>query len=91
MQGEESQRVEIGEGEMEWVWNGPDSTIVICDASNPNSLESEASQFLIGTKRQMEEQISNAEKIFVVRKNAIKMIIKRYSRRCRFYGVGDMY
>ena len=51
MQGEESQRVEIGEGEMEWVWNGPDSTIVICDASNPNPLESEASQFLIGTKR----------------------------------------
>lgn len=26
----------------------------------------------------MEEQISNTEKIFVVRKNAIKMIVKRY-------------
>lgn len=51
----------------------------LCDEIYPNELKEGASQFLIGTKRQMEEQISNAEKIFVVRKNAIKMIIKRYS------------
>ena len=38
MQGEESQRVEIGEGEMEWVWNGPDSTIVISKSLGIGSL-----------------------------------------------------
>ena len=68
----------------------PKLRIALFDEIRTTNLESEASQFLIGTKGQMEEQISNAEKIFVVRKNAIKMIIKRYSRGCWFYGVGDM-